>query len=75
MTATNNLPTVAAHGGDVALDATDAGIVPALEALVANLNHRAAAFDDISVSLHIDRAADGASRSCFSYRACKQRRA
>jgi hypothetical protein len=72
----SNLPTVA-DGRDLALagEATDAAIVPALEALVANLSHRAEAFDDVSVSLHLDRAADGSSRSCFSYRAVKQRRA
>jgi hypothetical protein len=72
---THNLPTVV-DGRDVALvgEATDAAIVPALEAFMANLSHRAEVFDDISVSLHIDRAADGASRSCFSYRAVKSRR-
>jgi len=70
---TNNLPTVTANG-DVALDATGSGIVPALQSLVANLNHDAKAFDDINVSLHVESMADGASRSVFSYRAYKHKR-
>jgi hypothetical protein len=73
---TDNLPTVA-DGRDLALagEATDdGGIVSALQTLMAGLSDRAQAFDDINVSLHVDRAADGASRSCFTYRACKSRR-
>jgi hypothetical protein len=68
-----NLPAVS-NGGDLAVNAQGSGIVPALENLVAHLHHRAEAFDDISITLHTDRAADGATRSCFSFRACKQRR-
>ena len=73
---THNVPAVAANGRDVALagEATDAAIVPALEAFMANLSHRAEAFDDVSVSYHVERAVDGSSRSCFSYRAVKSRR-
>ena len=69
---TDHLP-VASDGRDIALsgDATGEGIVPALQSLVANLNHDAKAFDDINVSLHVKSKPDGATRSVFSYRAYK----
>jgi hypothetical protein len=72
---TDNLP-VAANGRDVALagEATDGGIASALQDFMTQLSSRSEVFDDVSVNYHIERAADGASRSCFSYRACKQRR-
>ena len=70
-----NLPTLASHGGDLALsDGATGDITAALVTFMANLNRRSEAFDDISCNLHVDRAADGGSRSVFSYRACKQRK-
>jgi hypothetical protein len=71
MSETNNLPTVA---GDIALAADGAGIASALQTLVAGLNHRSEAFDDIYVTLHCESTANGASRSILSYRTYKHRR-
>jgi hypothetical protein len=62
MSETNNLPTVA---GDIALAGDGAGIASALQTLVAGLNHRSEAFDDINLTLHCESTADGASRSIF----------
>ena len=72
---TDHLP-VAANRGDVALagNAADGGIGAALQTLMASLNDRAQAFDDISVHLHSETSADGATRSAFSYRAYKHKR-
>jgi hypothetical protein len=70
----DNLPAVADGRDLVTGEATDGGIVSALQTLMAGLSDRAQAFDDVNVSLHVERAADGAGRSCFSYRACKSRR-
>ena len=69
----NNVPAVR-NGGDVALagEARDDNVASALETLLANLSHRAEAFSDVSLTYHVDRGADGSSRSCFSYRCCKR---
>jgi hypothetical protein len=65
----NNLPAVA-DGRDVVLAGDmDAGT---LQTLVSHLP-RSEVFDDVSLTVHVDRSADGATRSCFSYRACKHR--
>jgi hypothetical protein len=70
----NNLPAVA-DGRDVALvgEATDAAIIPALQNFMTQLSSRAEVFDDVSLTYHTDRAADGSSRSVFNYRAVKRK--
>ncbi len=73
MTDVNNLP-ADATGHDVALDAAGAGIVPALQTLIAGISQRSEVFDDVHVTLHSETAADGAHRSVFSYRAYKHRK-
>lgn len=72
----DNLPTVAPNGGEVALagGASGAGIASALQNLIANLNHKSEAFDDINVSLHCETSPDGGSRSVFSYSCYKHHR-
>ena len=73
MSENNNLPAVA-HS-DIALDAAGAGnITAALQNLVSGLQHRAEAFDDINLSLHVEEKPDGSSRSVFSFRAYKHHR-
>ncbi len=73
MTDNNNLPALANGGGDVALAGEGDGITHALERLVANLHGRVEAFDDIDITLDVNRSADGSSRSVFHYRCYKHR--
>ena len=72
----DNLPTVAPQGGEVALagGASGAGIASALQNLIANLNHKSEVFDGVDVSLHCETKPDGGSRSVFSYRCYKHHR-
>jgi hypothetical protein len=68
----SNLPAVA-NGGDIALPADNENVAPMIANLAQSLSHRAQAFDGIECTFHNEVSADGATKSCFNFRAYKHR--